>query len=105
MTEILQSGMALLLAVTLSIDPATYTVTFTPHPENAEVHIVIEGNPSVNPYLVHDAFPIEGDDSRLVVPRRKLPRGSYSIWAGLYRWVGCELTPVDGSGYLAIHVP
>lgn len=105
MGSILYEALVLLLAVTLSIESATYTITFDPHPENAEVHLVIEGNPSVNPFLVHDAFPVEDGQSKLVVPRRRLPKGSYTVWAGLYRWSGCELYPVEGSSYLTIHVP
>lgn len=98
-------GLLLTVAVTLSIEPLTYTVSLTPDTENAQVTIVIEGNPHVNPYVEFNTFPLDEGASTLTVSRRRLPRGSYTIWAGVYRWVNCELVLFEASPTLTIHVP
>lgn len=99
--------LSLLLAITLTITPTSYHVEWSG--DGDEVHLIIQSDTSGTPYLAINAFELDEGQHTLDIPRRSLPKGSYTVQAEVWKWYGCpkmcELVPFESSPKLIIHVP
>lgn len=85
------------LAVTLSIEPTVYHVTFPASDQNYSVVVIITSDTNSRPYVQFDEVPIDGDQTSANVLRHPLPHGGYHITAQLMQWTEAGLIAVDSA--------
>ena len=97
------------LAVVLTVDPANFTVIFSPSPANDGIAITVESNTNSQHYFSSSYYPIlEDDQDSIVIPRyvRLPPRNSYVIRAYVMQLdENGQSYPVESSPSVVIHVP